>query len=379
MEDLMIRKLDRDMAVRQLAALHTLATDQLWMRWEDKSYLKELPDKWELSQIAFHGENPVGYALCSRKGDILWLHRLVVDVQQRSRGIGEALLAELARVAKVRGLSGIGAKRPDGNIRAARFYQRHGFQEIGKENGYVSLSRRSLQDSLTVGIHQPNFLPWLGYFYKMFHSDVFVLLDDVQVPKGGYFNRTAVLVQDRPLWLTVPVLRGEARIDRVRQANTRWTEKHLKTLEQNYRNAPFVKDYIGAISETIGRHAGGAVADLNTDLIKLISEWLGIGSRIVKSSDFGVEKTSDDRLIRLVQAVGGTHYLSGKGGENYQDPEKFFAAGVGLLYSGFQSTPHVQTGGQEFVPGLSVVDALFNIGADGIRSIFESSPQPAEF
>ena len=112
---------------------------------------------------------------------------------------------------------------------------------------------------------------------------------------------------------------------------------------------------------------------MNIKLIELVCDWLDLKPKLFLSSDFALQETADDRLIRLVQLTGGTCYISGKGGANYQDPEKFRAAGIDLVYSGYKSVPYPQLGTKEFVPGLSVIDILFNIGAGAIREQFEAT------
>jgi ribosomal protein S18 acetylase RimI-like enzyme len=346
------------------------------MAWDDENYLMELPGKWELSRLVFQGDVVVAYAMCSYKGNVLWLHRLVVGADARGRGIGKEIVAELIRVARDEGLLSIGVKTPDDNVLAQKFYHRLGFGEVGQENGYISMNLNISQAGVTVGIHQPNYMPWLGYFYKMYSSNVFVLLDNVAAPSRGYVNRTAVLIQGKSNWLTVPIDRSYPTINKIMQADAYWGNKHLKSLEMHYKKAPFYGNYIDEIAELIRRHSGGSLSEMNSDLILQVSRWLGLTAQVVKSSDFNVDEVSDERLIRLVQLVGGSCYLSGKGGGNYQDPMKFHAAGIGLAYSNFKPVAYRQGGGGEFMPGLSVLDALFNIGAAAIREMFAATPDP---
>src|SRR5699024_1375620 len=119
------------------------------------------------------------------------------------------------------------------------------------------------------------------------------------------------------------------------------------------------------------------LAELNLRLIKYISETLGISAKIVLASDFAVNSSGDQRLVELVSAVGGSTYLSGKGGDTYQLPETFENSGIGLRYSGFSSAEYDQHGVDEFVPGLSALDALFNSGPDATRALLDSAPPPA--
>ena len=101
---------------------------------------------------------------------------------------------------------------------------------------------------ITVAIHQPNFFPWLGYFDKIAKCDVFIVLDDVQFPKGdgSWLNRVRLLVGGEPRWVTAPIVRAFHGVRLVGQvefhSSTPWREKVLKTLTANYARAPFFEE-----------------------------------------------------------------------------------------------------------------------------------------
>lgn len=371
MADLSITALDAATARAILPDLHRLARDQQWMDWTDENYLFDLPDKWSLSRLVTAGGTPIAYALCSRKHDRLWLHRLVVGQDQRGQGIGETLMAELGRVAREAGLAGVSLKTPGENDGAIRFYTRNGFSSCGRQGDLIVMDKA---DTVTVALHQPNYLPWLGYFYKIHSCDIFIVLDDAEAPNRGYINRAQIAVQGQPSWLTVPITRaGDIRINAIQQADARWAAKQIRTLDSSYAKAPHYAAYRDTIAGIIERHAGKGLADMNTELIRAVCGWLDLNAKFVSSAAFNLHETGDDRVIRLVQLAGGTRYLSGKGGANYQDPEKFAANGIELEYSSFRPVPYPQRGAAEFLPGLSVIDALANIGAQGIREMFAAA------
>lgn len=371
MVELSITPLDAAGARDILPHLHRLAADQTWMIWTDENYLFDLPRKWSLSRLVRAGDEPVAYALCSQKGDRLWLHRLVVGSDQRGHGIGETLVAELQRVARQEGLAGIALKTPVENQGAIRFYTRNGFRRSGQEGDLIVMDKA---DTVMVALHQPNYLPWLGYFYKIHCCDIFIVLDDAEAPNRGYINRTQIAVQGRPNWLTVPINRsGDIRINAIQQVDARWAAKHIRTLDSSYAKTAHYAAYRDTIASIIERHAGQGLAEMNTELIRAVCGWLDLKAEFVSAASFNLSETSDDRVIRLVELAGGTRYLSGKGGANYQDPEKFVARGIELDYSAFTPVPYPQRGAAEFLPGLSVIDALANIGADGIHKMFAAA------
>jgi hypothetical protein len=217
---------------------------------------------------------------------------------------------------------------------------------------------------MIVAIHQPNYAPWLGYFAKLARADVFVLLDDAQYTKNSYINRVQIDAGGAPRWLTVPVSYdfGDA-INRVRAANESWPRAHCDTLRTHYADAPAFKSVWPWLVERYETLPAADLAASNAALIASIAGRLGIGAKLRNASEMGAtDAKADDRLIALVQACGpGAAYLSGRGGDKYQDPAKFAAAGVRLVYTDF-AHPGYDQGHAEFLPGLSVLDALFRLG-----------------
>ena len=224
----------------------------------------------------------------------------------------------------------------------------------------------------TVAGHQPNYLPWAGYFYKMVVCDDFVLGDDIALSRGSFTNRTRVKTVSGVVWLTVPChyVSGVTPIKHVPIADGKWRMKHLNTLETNYREAPYLADYMPRLRELILADEGG-LCDLNMRLIKQLAEWLDISCSFHMSSALGSSGTRDDRIIDQVLQLGGHTYLSGTGGANYQSEAKFKAANLNVAYSSFQPPTYPQLWGK-FEPGLSIIDLLFNCGPDS-REILKSS------
>jgi hypothetical protein len=226
-----------------------------------------------------------------------------------------------------------------------------------------------------VAIHQPNYLPWLGYFYKIASADVFVFLDDVQFSKNSYTNRVKILAGTDPRWLTVPVSFqfGDA-ISSVMPSAEDWPSRHLSTLQGFYAGAPAFRDVWPRIKEMFTGVPRANLAAINRYLVEAVCGELGIRRRFLASSDLPVkDKAGDDRLIALVQTVctGGT-YLSGRGASGYQDPEKFTKAGLGFAYTDFQH-PSYEQGRKPFEPGLSILDPVFRLGWAGTSELLAAS------
>jgi WbqC-like protein family len=227
-----------------------------------------------------------------------------------------------------------------------------------------------------VAIHQPNFLPWLGWFDKLARADVFVLLDHVQFPrtsKGTYVNRVKLLVGGKDAWATAPIVRASGsvqRIDEVRVDDTQpWRDKLLRTIEHNYRRADAYDEIAPLVRDVLNRPTD-RLAELNEHGVRRIAELLGLDeSKFVRSSALGVSSHATELLIELTKAVGGTTYLAGNlAGSTYQEDEKFEQAGIELRSQRFEH-PRYEQQVDEFVPGLSVVDALMHVGPERTRAL----------
>jgi hypothetical protein len=223
-----------------------------------------------------------------------------------------------------------------------------------------------------VAVHQPNYLPWLGFFCKISQSDVFIFLDDAQYTKNSYINRVSVLCKGNAKWLTVPVrVPLGTPICAARPADAGWVDQHLERLSNYYRKAPARRE---ALSELMTMYSAiepdDNIANINMMLIRAVASRLGIAADFRAASEFHhSEKRSNERLIALVRSIDehGT-YLSGAGASAYQRPELFEAAGLGIQFSSFAHPVYAQAS-QTFTAGLSAIDAVFWLGWEGAGAL----------
>lgn len=230
--------------------------------------------------------------------------------------------------------------------------------------------------SPVVGIHQPNFFPWLGFFDKLARSDVFVLMDEVQFPRSGagnWVNRVSVLVDGAPHWLTAPVVRAHGGTRTIAETEISdaapWRERTVALLRHSYAKAPHFNEAMDLIGPLVLQRTS-SLCEYNSTAIRAIAEAVGSSRpRIVPMSSLRHSGHATDLLISLVQAVGGGTYLCGGGSAGYLEEEKFPAHGIELVYQGFRHPVYPQRRATEFVPGLSIVDALMNCGVAGTRDL----------
>lgn len=222
---------------------------------------------------------------------------------------------------------------------------------------------------MIVSIHQPNFLPWLGFFDKVDRADIFILLDNVQFEKNEWQNRNRIKGPNGPQWLTVPVQHrfpqtiAEVCIDN----QTNWRRKHWNAIASNYRKAPFFDQYSPLLEEAYQREWTRLV-DLNIHLLKQVFDMIGLNTSIRLASEFQTDEVSSSRLSSLCKTVGGDVYLAGAGGHNYLDTTPFESSRIRVEYQDYRHPEYSQLFGS-FIAHLSVLDLIMNCGDQSLNMI----------
>ena len=215
--------------------------------------------------------------------------------------------------------------------------------------------------------HQPNYLPYLGFFHKITLVDTFVIVDTVQYVKRGTFgwmNRNKIRTVDGAQWLTVPILSkglytqkiNETQIDNSKD----WARKHWRSIETAYAKAPFFTQY-RPFFEKLYTKEWTCLADLSEAIIRYSIEQLGIKVNITKTSVIGAEGKATDLIIDMCKKLGADTYAHGQHGKDYLDTAKFEAAGIKCLWQEFRHPVYKQVY-QPFMPDMSIIDLLFNHG-----------------
>jgi hypothetical protein len=223
---------------------------------------------------------------------------------------------------------------------------------------------------MRVAIHQPHYLPWLGFLQRMAQADLFILLDHVQFERGNYQNRTQVRVNGAAHWLTVPVMqrsRNERILDKAIDSSRDWAHGHYETLRRAYTAAGYFGTY-GARLKRVYERRWERLVDLNAAMLEVLRDALGISTPLVNSSTLNVEGAKSELVLNLCRAVGARTLIVGLGGSRaYLDRAAFAEAGVALEMQRFVHPVYAQRGLAPFSPGLSAVDLLFNCGPDSRR------------
>ena len=230
---------------------------------------------------------------------------------------------------------------------------------------------------IVVGMHQPNMMPWIGYFYKIFQSDIFILVDDVQFIKSGssYTNSVNLNEHGKVVKLTVPIKRIKGitqNINEIVPVDNDWKRKYKRRIELAYCKCSFYKQEKDFIFDLI-TYNSSTQSEYNIHFIKEVIKRLNISTIVKISSDIEVESIDNatDRIIKLTKAVNATHYISGRGGDSYQNHSLLKKEGVELIYSNFKDFEYKQYRTDSFIKGLSIIDAIFNIGFENLQLHFK--------
>ncbi|MGH7579766.1 MAG: WbqC family protein [Gemmatimonadales bacterium] len=223
---------------------------------------------------------------------------------------------------------------------------------------------------MRVGIHQPQYLPWLPYLRKAAKCDLFILLDSVAFQKNGLQNRNRIKGASGPLWLTVPVRHelGQAIRDTRIDNRSNWRRKHWTTLQQHYARTPGFAAH-GAELGTLYEREWDNLCDLNLAALRLLFRWYGVRVELARSSEMEARGKGSELVLNLCREAGATTYLSGLGGKDYLDEASFSRAGIELVYEPPEVVaPYPQAHPDAgFVGDLSAIDLLFNCGDDWPR------------
>ena len=228
---------------------------------------------------------------------------------------------------------------------------------------------------MRVAIHQPNFLPWLGYIDKLTKSDIFLFLDDVQIPKKGssWSNRVRILIGGRAQWITAPISRAEGHqvLKDVRFGDSNWNATLENTLRMAYSRASHYDETI-VLLQKIFRYKTPELSDWNINTINEILKHLAIPlPKIYNSSQFNIKSASTQRLVELVNKVEGTTYLCGTGSSGYLEQGLFDNSNIEIAYQNFVEFEYPQLNTSEFIGGLSIIDTLMMLGVEGTCKLLE--------
>ncbi len=224
----------------------------------------------------------------------------------------------------------------------------------------------------SIAIMQPTFLPWIGYFALIDRVDEFVFLDEVQFDKRSWQQRNKIKTPNGVKWVTIPVLtkgRSSQSINDVKilyEGKGNPFDKILRTIEINYKKAPYYQNYLVSLSN-IFLSKPGYISDLNQKIIKWVCKELSISTPIIRSSDLAVTGNKDVMLVNICVSRKATSYISPPGSKVYLESSVAFAEkDVRVSYHTYKHPEYRQLY-NNFEPFMCILDLLFNEGPDSTK------------
>ncbi|VAW49911.1 hypothetical protein MNBD_GAMMA04-25 [hydrothermal vent metagenome] len=228
-------------------------------------------------------------------------------------------------------------------------------------------------------IMQPTYLPWSGYFNLIQSVDKFVFLDDVQFEKQSWQSRNRLAQNAQEMLLSIPIKKHSlsSKINQITvNQQQSWQKKHVKSLRQAYAKSPYIEDVLSALESIIiglkDEEPKDRLIDYTIPIIKTLASLLGIKVEWYYSSDIFTKGKRSDKLIEICQFLNCNQYCSPIGSRGYiEEDGAFNSAGIDLVYQCFQPAPYVQATNTVFIPHLSVIDVIANVGLDEARDYIQ--------
>ena len=228
-------------------------------------------------------------------------------------------------------------------------------------------------------IHQPHFIPWIGYFNKLLNSDLFIVLDDVQFRRRYYQNRTDILsTSGQKLKITIPI-KGTSRNTIIKniqlEVNEKWISRFFKTIEYTYKTSTYYSEVIELLAPIKELIKHNNLLKLNMELIFNILNYLEHPIKYCFSSQFNCPKDPTERLIHLCKETDCTTYIFGEGnGINYHNPSEFHNKEIKTVQQDFKANhPTYTQKSNNFISGLSIIDILFVEGNSTVKKLILNS------
>lgn len=232
-----------------------------------------------------------------------------------------------------------------------------------------------MNDDLVV-IHQPDFIPYLGFFHRLILADVYVVQDCVQFVYGSkaWTNRDKIKTKNGSEWLTIPVAKAhmDIKINEVLISDdNKWRKRHLDIIRHNYHLSPHFNEVYPLIEELYKINTD-KLMDFTLASIKMLINLFGIEIKIIIASELNPVGKSNELVADEVQKIGSYRYLSGTGAKDYYDSAVYKNAGIEVIWQNFEHPVYPQQY-EGFIPYLSSIDLLLNCGIEKSREVLRST------
>lgn len=233
---------------------------------------------------------------------------------------------------------------------------------------------------MVVSIHQPSYFPWLGLLKKIFRSQLYVLMDEVQLSDRLFQHRNLFLdVNGQTRYLTIPInkkgFRGK-KIKDITICDSSWQDDHKKFLLFNYKKSHFFDEVFQKI-KIVFENKYKFLIDPLVASTKLSMDLFDIKTQVIMQSDLTYDRTrkKSDLILEIIKVTCADVYLSGLGAKEYLKLKDFQKEHIEILFNSFSHPQYHQINSDKFIPGLACLDVLFSIGIENSRKLFQGEDE----
>lgn len=228
-----------------------------------------------------------------------------------------------------------------------------------------------MQDK-TVVIHQPDFMPYLGFFDRLLHADIYVIFDNVQYVRGSraLTSRDKIKTKSGEKWISVGIKKppyGSMINEVLLRQDTEWRKDHINMIRENYKKSAYYDEIMPYI-EDLYLYQCERMMDFNMKSIEMLMALFDISIEMVLASSLQAKGKSNELIIDILKKLNCHRYLSGVGARDYYVPELYEEAGIQVVWQDFRHPVYPQQY-EGFIPYLSSIDMLFNCGIENSRKI----------
>ncbi len=227
---------------------------------------------------------------------------------------------------------------------------------------------------MVVTIHQPEHLPWLGFFNKLAKADVFVILDSVQFEKNYFQNRNRIIGSNGVQYIGIPVnmsghMEGTiATTQAATRANPKWRSKYLNTIRQSYGRYAYFDEVFPILEKALNLPTD-LICEINVAIFKGFAEKMGFFPKYIFSSQMQASGLKSDLILEICKELNADTYIAGPSGRDYLNMQSFADAGIRVVFNDYHHPQYPQKRTAEFTPYMSALDLFMNVGFENGRRI----------
>ncbi|MCI8536585.1 MAG: WbqC family protein [Hungatella sp.] len=227
---------------------------------------------------------------------------------------------------------------------------------------------------MKLGIMQPYFFPYIGYWQLMNAVDTYVVYDDVNYINRGWINRNRILVAKKPQYINLN-LSGASQNKLINEIelskDLSYVQKIFRTLELNYKKAPYYHITMDLIDKILNNPQTNLAIFL-FDQIQLISRYLEIDTKLILSSSISKNNSlhGENKILEICHCLKANIYYNAIGGKTLYSKENFENRGIALKFLETDDIYYKQFG-ENFFDNLSIIDVMMFNSKEKINTMLK--------